>query len=512
MLAAFSLLAMFISRKRAQKHGRPDPSSTIGERGSEELHGGGRDSPAGAVARSAAGVLVAVAVVLTMPGDGAFPADGEAVPPAGAAVRPVASTPTPTPPPVQPGSLSSGHTVVSTATPAPTPTPEPLLTTTDAIHAGGDQPTGPLRAPDGTIPENVNASAEFMELQGTLRQEIETYSAAVGGIDVAIAVTDLQTGETISVNGNVAHKTGCTINMFALFAVVSEFQAGNASPDPVAHSIRIGIGHSYPPEVRQFLQRTFGSYEAGLDRARELMREWGMTVSFFDHVPYYGGSDPEPNILTALETNDVLTRLWRGELFNEEWTAYTIQRLRETASFVDYILPGRLPAQATVAHKIGYHWDYDGWVNNDAGIVTFKDKDGIERGYVISYFSQRARTEAIGYSFGAYLSRLVWDWYAERYGVASDPAPVWNPPLPHPAPVDPGPDTTPEPTPAPTTSPPPTSAATPTPGPAPTPEPTPTPSPAPTPVPTPSPALTPTPQPPGPTATPHSDEDREDRF
>jgi hypothetical protein len=388
-----------------------------------------------------------------------------------------------------------------------------LVAATDAVQTGGDQPTGPLRAPDGTIPENVGASAVFAELQRTLQNEIEAYAAAVGGIDVAIAVTDLQTGETISVNGNVAHKTGCTINMFALFAVVSEFQAGNASPDPVARSIRIGIGESYPPEVRQFLQRTFGSYEAGLNRARQLMREWGMTASFFDHVPYYGGSDPEPNILTALETNRVLTRLWRGELFDEQWTAYTIERLRETASFVDYILPGRLPAQATVAHKIGYYWDYDGWVNNDAGIVTFKDKDGVERGYVISYFSQRARTEAIGYSFGAYLSRLVWDWYAERYGVTSDPAPVWRPPLPQPVPVpvSPDPDTIPDPTPAPTASPEPTPALTPTPSPLPTPVPTPTPSPSPTPVITPAPALTPMPQPPAPTAAPGSGEDGEDR-
>ena len=46
----------------------------------------------------------------------------------------------------------------------------------------------------------------------------------------------------------------------------------------------------------------------GTYRARELMSGWGMSASYFDHVPYYGGTYPAPNILTALETNDILAR------------------------------------------------------------------------------------------------------------------------------------------------------------------------------------------------------------
>jgi hypothetical protein len=70
----------------------------------------------------------------------------------------------------------------------------------------------------------------MLALRAKLEQEIRDYSASVGGIDVAIAVTDIQTAQTISVGGNVLHKTGCTINMFALFAAVDRFQAGTASP------------------------------------------------------------------------------------------------------------------------------------------------------------------------------------------------------------------------------------------------------------------------------------------
>jgi hypothetical protein len=331
----------------------------------------------------------------------------------------------------------------STATPtaAPAVTPE--------AGTGGDQATAPLPASSGGIPENVNASPEFLALRDRLAASISSYSAQVGGVDVAIAVTDLQNGERISVGGNVLHRTGCVINMFALFAAVGEFQAGNASPSGLGFSIKKGIGGSYPPEVKNFTQRVFGDYVTGTYQARQMMSGWGMSASYFDHIPYYGGTYPAPNILTALETNDVLARLWHGQLFNAQWTSYTIGVLRDSFAYTYYIIPGRLPAAAKVGHKIGYYADYDGWVNNDAGIVSFKGADGTEKAYAITYMSQMAASEKIGYSFGAKLSRDVWDWMAGKYGLWSPPTP---PPTPQPTP-EPTPPPTPEPTAPPTASP-----------------------------------------------------------
>ncbi len=228
----------------------------------------------------------------------------------------------------------------------------------------------------------------------------------------------------------------------------------------------------------------------------------------FDHVPYYGTEPYRPNILTALETNDILARLWWGELFDPQWTDYTIGVLRNTFSYIDYILPKYLPANATVGHKIGYHWDYDGWVNNDVGLVSFIGGDGQQKAYAISYFSQYAPTEWHGYSFGARLSLIVWNFMAPRYGLAPQAAP----PLVHPGP----PPTTPRPTVTPTDTPSPTAtqspaattappitlaptptAATETPTPTQTSSPTATPAPtdSSTPVPTPA-TTTPSPQPP----------------
>ncbi len=330
-----------------------------------------------------------------------------------------------------------------------------------------------------------------------LEHEIDDYKALAGNIDVAVAVTDLQTGQTVSVGGNVPHKTGCTINMFGLLAAVSEFQAGNASPDDVTYSISRGIGGSYPPEVKNFLQTVFGSHTDGVSRARELMKSWGMKTSFFDHVPYYGGEDPAPNILTALETNDILGRLYRGQLFNPEWTAFTLEKLRDIAYYVQYILPKYLPYGAAVAHKIGYYWDYDGWVNNDVGIVTFTGGDGQEKAYAITYLSQYARTEQIGYSFGARLSKVAWDYMAPKYGVANEawvpdiyiaPNPVYYPePWAAPAPE---PEATPVPSIAASSTP--ATSATPAPVPTTTPKPVATPAPTTAPAPATTPAPTPT--------------------
>ena len=394
-----------------------------------------------------------------------------------------------------------------------TPTPEPGLEgTAGAVPASnppaasdaGDQPAGPQSPLAGAArPENANASPQFLALRDALASEIAEYQAQVGSIDVAVAVTDLQTGETISVGGNDVHKTGCTINLFALLATVGEFEAGRGDPASVAYNIRVGIGGSYPPQVKQFLQKVFPSYEAGVARAQEMMRSWGMVVSKFHQVPYYP-TGTQINALTALETNLALAKLYRGEMFSPEWTTYTLAKLREVNAGLNYILPGRLPSSASVAHKIGYYSDRDGWVNNDAGIVTFTGSDGGQKAYAITYFSQKARTEYTGYSFGARLSRIAWDWFDEKYGLGAPPtSPTTPPPLaasappqpaPPPATPSPAPEATPAPpqaTPAPPESTPSPPVATPAPSPSPTPEPTPGPTPSPTPEPTPS--LSPTP-------------------
>ena len=264
------------------------------------------------------------------------------------------------------------------------------------------------QAPEGRA-LTEQASEEFLALRAVLEDSIATYYG-----DVAICVADLQTNEEICVNGNALHRTGCTINMFALFAAVEEFQAGRANPEEWADWIRIGIGHSSPPQVAVFLEGIKGSLEEGVRRANELMQSWGMRDSLFDHVPGYPGPDWRPNVLTARETNMVLAKLYRGELFSADWTAYAMGRLLDIKPGLNYVLPGLLPAGVRVAHKIGYYADWDGWVYNDAGIVMVEREDS-RFAYGISYLSQAMPSEYAAYSFGAQLSRTVYDWFEQQH-------------------------------------------------------------------------------------------------
>ncbi len=433
----------------------------------EEIFGGVADPPASAdikrlgvrIAIAAAAVTVlTVAVTATLVALGSTQAGDR--------------NPIPTPTDL----VRAGATTGATRTPRPSASPPPAPTPVETPGAGGDQTSGPVRRSDGSIPENVELSAEMESLYKDLAGRIAEYNAATG-VDVAVAVTDLQTGEVASVNGNAVHKTGCVINLFALLSVVNEFDEGNSSPAGLEYSIKRGIGGSYPPEVRRFLTRVYGDYATGLSATRSLMSGWGLRTTYMDHVPYYGTVNPPPNVATALEVNDIITRLWRGQLFDREWSNYAIGVLQDSYWYVDYVLPKWLPWNATVGHKIGYFADWDGWVNNDVGFVTFTGKDGKQKGYVISYFSQYAPSEYAGYSFGATLSKVAWDHMVGRYGQVVPPtAPPPLPPTAAPTPAaTPTPQSTPPRTPTPAPTPTPTPVATPTSTPPPTATPSPTP-------------------------------------
>jgi hypothetical protein len=252
-------------------------------------------------------------------------------------------------------------------------------------------------------------SEEFLALQTVLEGRVRNYYG-----DVAICVADLQTNEQICVNGDALHRTGCTINMFSLFVVMEEFMVGRARAEDWAYWIKIGIGHSSPPQVAFFVQGIKGSLEEGARRADELMQSWGMKDSAFGYVPGYPGQDWRPNILTARETNMILAKLYREELFSPEWTAYAIDRLLDIKPGLNYVLPLFLPPGVKVAHKIGYYQDGDGWVYNDVGIVMMTQGDK-QNAYAISYLSQAMPAEYAAYIFGAELSKIVYDWFDQRY-------------------------------------------------------------------------------------------------
>lgn len=285
-----------------------------------------------------------------------------------------------------------------------TPSPSPTIVAT----------LSPTPSPIPT-PSPVPLSPEFMQLRDKLSTEIIQVRKPESGIDIAMAVTDLQSGQTIEVNGMHSHITGCVINLFAFLTVVGEFEAGRASPVGLEDLISKGINQSSPPQVRNFLTAVFGDYSLGLAKSREFVASQGLAGTTFDHVPYYGGEKPSPNLTTALETNDILTRLWRRELYSPEWTSYALYVLGSGARYLDVVLPAGLPVDYQIAHKVGWFSDSTGWVENDVGIVSFTGDDGTEKAYAISFLSQYGPGGAYAESVGSTLSRLVWDYFDTTY-------------------------------------------------------------------------------------------------
>ena len=268
-----------------------------------------------------------------------------------------------------------------TATPSPTlePTPEPTPT---------------------VVPEPEDSFLDLAPLEAILEQELAEYP----NWWVSTCVTDLQTGQVICIDGDTQRDTACTINLFALFVAVEEFEAGTITPDYVVESfngipvdmristlVRAGVGSSSPNHVAMFLSAVKDdSLVEGTHRAREIVAELGLENTSFGYVPYNKiEADYPPNLITARDMNKALSTLWNGNMFSPEWTSYTIDVL--TNSEYTDTMPNLVQWKgAKVAHKIGYFGYESGYnfsVWNDSGIVYW-EKDGREIAFALSFYSQ----------------------------------------------------------------------------------------------------------------------------
>jgi hypothetical protein len=315
-----------------------------------------------------------------------------------------------------------------TTTPSPIPVPTPTPTPAQVPTVVPDEPV-PTITPEVPEPQPtptpeptqvpVNVSADLAGLRENLAGEISSYEIAFGA-DLSIAVTDLQTGERIAIDGNEVHHTGCVANFFGLLSLVDYLQSNEADPAPYEVNVLQGISGSLPWHVAVFLRNAYGSTDEGVAAGKEIIEEVGLASTVYGNIPGYPADDTSPNFrpnqITAADANLVLESLWRGEIFSPTWTEYTLTKMREVANWgLRYIIPDQLPVGATVAHKIGYYPDSDGWLQNNVGIVTFVGDDGAEKAYAISFLSEKSPTEYGAAFFGAYLSRLVWDYFATKY-------------------------------------------------------------------------------------------------
>jgi hypothetical protein len=88
----------------------------------------------------------------------------------------------------------------------------------NTLTSEGWKPTAPFAFYTPVCDPSVPAAPQPAPDMLTLRSNIDA-AIARSGINTAVAITDLRTGETIDVNGNMNRLPGCTINLFVLMRV-----------------------------------------------------------------------------------------------------------------------------------------------------------------------------------------------------------------------------------------------------------------------------------------------------
>lgn len=275
------------------------------------------------------------------------------------------ATPTPIEPPAT-ATQTPEPTATATMPPTETPTPRPSPTPTPEPPAAG-----------------------FLDLEDALEARIAGHA---DGSEIAVAVTDLQTGDTIDVGGERPHYSGCVMNLFVILEAARMVDSGELQTADVENLIRATTWSSNAATANTLYGIVGqGDSVAGMERVSALLEELGMDGAVLDHPPGYPattlGIDAN-NWLTAVETNEALAALYHGELLEPETRDMVLEAMHEVKVGLSYLTASGVPGSAMVHHKNGFFMGDVGYTDNDIGIVRFWRGDE-EYAYAVSFFSQR---------------------------------------------------------------------------------------------------------------------------
>jgi beta-lactamase class A len=268
-------------------------------------------------------------------------------------------------------------------------------------------------APTPTIAPPQAASTRLQPLLAELESLLEGWEGKH-----AVSVTDLQTGETISVNGSRRQLAACTIKIPIMIAVAQDIESGRYSADEVVELVKAAMGPSYTPPARELLRLVGqGDIGAGVRRVNAILREFGARGSILTHPPgypqeeygYKASHGIDENLLTTGDLNLLLSRLYRRELLSDWATDYVLQSLTIAPDWMDAPLRAHLPSSARVYHKIGQLYESEN-VWNDAGIVVH-ESDGRTVAYAISYLGSYGGSWREAYAHETEIAAIVWSYF-----------------------------------------------------------------------------------------------------
>lgn len=237
----------------------------------------------------------------------------------------------------------------------------------------------------------------------------------VGG-DYAVAVTDLQTGDTISVNGDRPHLAACSVNLFVLMQAMLDLQSGRVREEQVGTLMARTIFASNAVTAYS-LYGVLGDGDVlrGVRRVTTLINRLGMKDTILDHPPGFArpsvGINPN-NWTTALDMNRGLKAIWDGPILETKWRDDFLERLVKVKPGLNYltaVVPGE------VSHKNGFFQASDRtYVDNDSAIVRFTH-EGREYAYAITFLSQWVPTKYADVPLGQSLAMTTWAFFQDRY-------------------------------------------------------------------------------------------------
>jgi hypothetical protein len=280
----------------------------------------------------------------------------------------------------------------------------------------GAVPAPPPPVQDDIPPPVLVTGPDMGALDARLRPLVNSWPG-----QHAVTVTNLRTGESLSINGDRQHLAACTIKIYLMIAIAEDIAAGRYTHADIEHLILPAMGPSTTPEARELI-RIIGNGDigAGIHRMNEIIWRLGGTGSIITHPPAYPWEEYgyaashgiAENLLTTNDLNRALGKIYRGEVLSPEMTEYVLWSLTLATEFLHGSFMGPVPDHVAVYHKIGVLYQpLNVW--NDAGIFVF-ERDGQEHAYAISYLGTGENDYREAYWHGHELSRIVWEAFSTR--------------------------------------------------------------------------------------------------
>ncbi|CAN5666303.1 hypothetical protein BH23CHL2_BH23CHL2_28600 [soil metagenome] len=272
----------------------------------------------------------------------------------------------------------------------------------------------------GSIPSNLMAEPESLPVPpppdyAPLRAELVDLLANATGNN-AVTVLDIQTGESISINGDRRQLAACTIKIPIMIAVARDISAGKYTAADVEHLVIPAMGPSLTWHARELLRITGdGDVGAGVRRANAIMQSLRVENSILTHSPGYWGEEHGygashgefENWLTTDDLSRMLAGIWNGDGLTPTERNYVLWSLTLATPFLDAAFRAPLPAGTAAFHKIGVLYQPEN-VWNDAGIVVL-ERHGQEYAYVVAFMSgQNPSTYMDGYYLNQAANERVW--------------------------------------------------------------------------------------------------------